>query len=164
METLVALSILTSAVVGPLTLAFYSIRSASVSQNQLTAFYLAQEALEYVKNHRDINALTGVDWLNGMAPTGSGNGLCRNDKGCTVDIPYNNIAVCPGGGCSKMRYSSDTGFYHQNTSLGIESPFTRIVNLAYVSAYEEKISVTISWLERTGTRSFTLEEDIFNWP
>jgi len=42
LETFVALSILTFVVIGPLTLASYSIRSASLSQNQLTAFYLAQ--------------------------------------------------------------------------------------------------------------------------
>ncbi len=165
LETLVALSILTFAVVGPLTLASYSISSASLSQNQLTAFYLAQEALEYVKNHRDTNVLTGVDWLRDLAPVGSGNSKCRKFEGCRVDIPYNTINECPNGGvCPKMRYSSDTGFYHQNTSFGVESPFTRAVKLANVSTYEEKISVTISWTERFGVKSFTLEENIFNWP
>jgi len=166
LETLVALSILTSAVAGPLTLAFYSIRSASVSQNQLTAFYLAQEALEYVKNRRDTNVLKGEsNWLKDLAPSGGGNGFCRNDKGCTVDIPYNSINQCPGGGdCPKMRYSSDTGLYHQNTSFGSESPFTRKIKLWYISAYEEKISITISWSEKFGAKSFTLEENIFNWP
>ncbi len=166
LETLVALSILTSAVVGPLTLAFYSIRSAGLSQNQLTAFYLAQEAIEYVKNQRDNNVLQSNNWLQGLAPAGSpGNGLCRNNKGCTVDIPYDNIQICPSKkNCPKMRYSSDTGFYHQNASLGVESPFDREINLDYISSYEEKISVTITWKERFGTRSFTLEENIFNWP
>ncbi len=166
LETLVALSILTSAVVGPLTLAFYSIRSASLSQNQLTAFYLAQEALEYIKNKRDNNVLQGFDWLKDLAPPGiPSNGLCRNNKGCTVDIPYNNVQICPSkNNCPKMSYSSDTGFYHQNTSFGVQSPFDREINLDFVSSYEEKVSVTISWSERFGARSFTLEENIFNWP
>jgi len=63
LETLAAVSVLTFAIVGPLTLAYYSIRSSSVSQNQLTAFYLAQEAIEYIKNLRDNNALTGkANW------------------------------------------------------------------------------------------------------
>ncbi len=165
LETLVALSILTSAVVGPLTLAFYSIRSAGLSQNQFTAFYLAQEALEYVKNQRDNNVLNGeANWLKDLAPSGGGSGLCRNSNGCTVDIPYNSIAICPSGNCPKMRYSSGTGLYHQNTSFGVESPFTRKIKLDFISSYEEKVSVTISWAERFGTRSFTLEENIFNWP
>ena len=165
LETFVALSILTFVVIGPLTLASYSIRSASLSQNQLTAFYLAQEAMEYVKNRRDINALNGnANWLKDLAPSGGGNGLCRNNKGCTVDIPYNDIQPCPDGGCPKMRYSSDTGFYHQNTSFGAESLFTRKIKLDNVSSYEEKVSITISWAEKFGARSFTLEENIFNWP
>jgi len=157
LETFVALSILTFVVIGPLTLASYSIRSASLSQNQLTAFYLAQEAMEYVKNQRDNNVLRGVDWLDKISP-------CENPKGCTVDIPYNDIQPCPDGGCPKMRYSSDTGFYHQNTSFGAESLFTRKIKLDNVSSYEEKVSITISWAEKFGARSFTLEENIFNWP
>jgi type II secretory pathway pseudopilin PulG len=166
LETLAAISVLTFAVIGPLTLAYYSIRSSSVSQNQLTAFYLAQEAIEYIKNLRDNNALQRKgNWLDGLAPSGGGNGLCRNDKGCTVDIPYNIINQCPGSGdCLKMRYSSDTGFYHQNTSFGIESPFTRKIKLDFVNSYEEKVSVTISWQEKFGFKSFKLEENIFNWP
>jgi len=160
----VALAVLTSAVVGPLTLAFYSIRSASISQNQLTAFYLAQEAIEYVKNIRDNNALNSrANWLESLAPSGSGSGICRSTDGCVVDVPYNTVSACSGT-CPIMRYSSDTGFYHQNVSFGVASAFRRQIKLVYVSTYEEKISVTISWTERTGTRSFTLEENIFNWP
>ncbi len=166
LETLASISVLAFVITGPLTLASYVIRSASISQNQFTAFYLAQEAIEYIKNLRDNNALTGkTNWLDGLAPSGSGNGLCRNDKGCTVDIPYNNIDQCPGSGdCPKMRYSSDTGFYHQNTSFGTESSFTRKIKLEYVRAYEEKITITLSWQEKFGSKSFTLEENILNWP
>ncbi len=162
LETLVALSVLTFAVVGPLTLAFYSIRSAGLSQNQLTAFYLAQEALEYVKNQRDNNILANPPSAGGWLDKIS---RCENPRGCTVDIPYNDIQTCPAAtGCLKLRYSGDTGFYHQNISFGAESLFTRIIKFVVVSSYEEKVSVTISWTERFGTKFFTLEENIFNWP
>ena len=43
-ETLVAVTILSAAVVGPMVLSIKNIGTASVSQDQLVAFYLGQEA------------------------------------------------------------------------------------------------------------------------
>jgi len=153
-ETLASISILTLAVIGPLTLASYAIRSASVSQNQLTTFYLAQEAMEYIKNRRDNNALADANWLSGMTN-------CRSANGCIIDIPNNNIQTCPSG-CPKLKYDSTTGFYSHQT--GSDTIFTRQIKFSQISGSEEKVSVTVSWQEIFGPKSFTLEENIFNWP
>jgi prepilin-type N-terminal cleavage/methylation domain-containing protein len=158
LETLVALSVLALAITGPLTLASYAIRSASYSQNQSTAFYLGQEALEYIKNRRDNNALAGAaEWLDGL-------GFCRGATGCVVDIPNNNIINCPANNpCPKINYDSATGFY--NYSTGSETPFIREVKLRdVVGGREAKVSVIITWQEKFGSRSFTIEENILNWP
>lgn len=157
LETLAALSVLTFAVIGPLTLASYAIRSASVSQNQLMTSYLAQEAMEYIKNKRDNIALAGAsDWLEGL-------GNCRGSRGCVIDIPNNNIINCGGGDCPKIKYDSTTGFY--NYSSGVETSFIREIKLSdVVAGREARITVTVSWQEIFGSKSFTLEENIFNWP
>lgn len=158
LETLAALSVLTLAITGPLALASYAIRSASYSQNQITAFYLAQEALEYMKNRRDNNALIGAaEWLDAL-------GFCRGTRGCVVDVPNNQIINCPASDpCPKIRYDSATGFY--NYSSGSETPFIVEVKLAdVVENREAKISVIVTWQEKFGSRSFTLEENILNWP
>jgi prepilin-type N-terminal cleavage/methylation domain-containing protein len=163
LETLTALSVLSLAVIGPLTLASYAIHLAGFSQNQIGAFYLAQEAMEYIKNRRDNNALTGEsNWLKDMAPSGSGSGLCRNPKGCIVDVPNNNVQSCSPSECPKIKYDAVTGFY--NYVSGTETTFIREVKLDYVSNYEEKISIIVSWQESFGQRSLTLEENIFDWP
>ncbi len=154
LETLAAVSVLTFAVTGPLSLAYFSIRSASISQNQFTAFFLAQEAMEYVKNKRDINAIIKTDWLNGMTN-------CRNSNGCTVDVPNNTIQNCSST-CPKLKYNSTSGFYNQQT--GSDTIFTRKIKFDQISSYEEKITVILSWQDRIGAKSFTLEENIFNWP
>jgi len=154
LETLAAVSVLTMAVTGPLSLAYFSIRSASVSQNQFTAFFLAQEAIEYVKNKRDINAILETDWLSGMTN-------CRSGNGCVVDVPNNNIQTCSSI-CPKLKYNAASGFYNQQT--GTDTIFTRKISFEQLSSYEEKISVIISWQDRIGAKSFTLEENIFNWP
>ncbi len=157
LETLASISVLTLAVIGPLALASYAIRSASISQNQLMTFYLAQEAMEYIKNKRDNIALAGLpDWLEGL-------GNCRGSRGCVIDIPNNNIINCGGGGCPKIKYDSATGFY--NYSSGAETSFIREIKLSdVVAGREAKITVTVSWQEIFGPKSFTLEENIFNWP
>lgn len=160
LETLAALSVLTFAIVGPLSLASYTIRSASLSQNQLTAFYLAQEAVEYIKNRRDVNALTDPtgNWLDGL-------GNCQGVKGCTIDVPNDDVNNCPGPPdtpCPKVKYESATGLYNQTT--GADTIFTREVRLSNIETYEAKIEVIISWEERGINKSFTLEENILDWP
>ncbi len=163
LETLASISVLSLAITGPLALASFTIRSAGLSQNQFTAFYLAQEAMEYVKNLRDNNAfLEKANWLDKLAPSGPGNGLCRNPKGCYIDITDGGIQPCSPSSCPKMKYDSATGLY--NYSSGPETSFIREVRLDYVSDYEEKISITVFWQERLILRSFVLEENIFNWP
>src|ERR1700733_2610236 len=56
-ETLVAITILLMAIAGPLTIAEKGLTEAVSSQDQLTASYLAQDLMEYVKNVRDDNLL-----------------------------------------------------------------------------------------------------------
>src|SRR3989338_10664612 len=65
-ETLVAVTILSAAVAGPMALSIKSIGSAAVSQDQLVAFYLGQEVMEYVRNVRDTNLIGGNNWLKGL--------------------------------------------------------------------------------------------------
>lgn len=156
LETIVAISVLSFAISGPLTLASYAIRLGGYSQNQITAFYLAEEAVEYVKNQRDNNVLSGANWLSGIS-------VCQSSGGCIIDVqnPSSAIQACSGT-CPRVKYDSSTGFYnHKN---GSDTVFTRQINLTWVSAYEEKVVITLSWQERLIPLSFTLEENILNWP
>jgi len=156
-ETMIAVTILIMIIIGPLSLATKSIELALVSQNQITAFYLAQEAIEYVKNVRDNNFLQSASWLNGLSP-------CWNSDGCYVDIPNNNLNACSAN-CPKIKY--DGGSYYYNYQVGQDTIFTRIVIIDKTipgNADEAKIKVTVSWPEKFGgQKSFTLQNNIFNW-
>lgn len=72
-ETLVAISILTIALTGPLAVIAQALKSSYFARDQITAYYLAQEAVEYIRNLRDINGLKGIDastaeeWLDNIA-------------------------------------------------------------------------------------------------
>ncbi len=161
LETLIAIAVLALAVIGPLTLASRSISAVSVSQNQIAAFYLGQEAIEYVRNKRDTNFLEGRDWLEGLSP-------CWNSNGCYVDIPNDNIGNvssyndCPD---KAMKYDDVNGRYY-NYDDGECTVFARTVKITRnVGDNQEEagIEVTITWQDKSRQKTLILEENIFDW-
>lgn len=157
-ETMIALSIITFAILGPISLAIYSIKVSTLAKNQVIASFLAQDAMEYIKNWRDNNYLNGKSWLNKLK------GSCANPLGCYVDtiLPWDNndaIKNCSGT-CPVLKYD---GFSY-NQSTGTDTIFTRkyIID-ENVPDQEAKVSITVSWVDRFGTHSFDLEDHIFNW-
>ncbi len=161
-ETLIALTVLLMIITGPLSLATKSISASVFSQNQITASYLAQEAVEYIINIRDNNSLQGNGWLDGL-------GLCiptpGNEKNCCVDVRNDNIKSYPGQ-CDYIKYDA-SGLYY-NYGIGESTIFKRIIKITKIniggSNDEARIEVTVQWQEKFGgTKSFTLQEDIFDW-
>lgn len=159
-ETLVAIAVLGMAIVGPLTLAIKSIGSAMISQNQITASYLAQEAIEYIRNHRDNNFLQGGGgWLDGLDS-------CLGGNTCYIDVfdTGNEIKGCTVS-CPKIKYDPDNKYY--TYKAGEETIFTRTVEITKITINEKedeaRIDVTVQWAEKYGSKSFTLQDDIFNW-
>src|SRR3990167_4310326 len=73
-ETLVAVMLLSVAVVAPMSLAARSLGSAYYARDQITAFYLAQEAIEALRSIRDSQILiiagssSGVPDIFGLIP------------------------------------------------------------------------------------------------
>lgn len=94
-ESLVAVSVLMIAVTGPLALAARGLSYSQYAKDQITAFYLASEAIEAVKNIRDANMIdpqddgngNKKDWL-GRALNGSGGfSKCDNiNNPCYFDV------------------------------------------------------------------------------
>jgi prepilin-type N-terminal cleavage/methylation domain-containing protein len=93
-ETLVAVTILSAAVAGPMVLSIKSIGSASVSQDQLVAFYLGQEVVEYVRNVRDTNLIKSNGWLDRLSDCKGANG----SAGCYIDVINDSITDCGTAG------------------------------------------------------------------
>jgi len=168
-ETLVAISVLLIAVVGPLTLATRSLFSALVARDQLTASYLAQDAVEYIRYKRDNNFLAGEPWLNGDLSD------CVAPKMCRVETERNQIKDCDedsGGVCKNLTYDEkeDTyGYRSVSTEEGEEvrpTTFNRTVTL-YPAVdnpnNEYIIDVTVSWHTGSFENSFTTKEHIYNW-
>ena len=160
-ETFVAISVLLLALVGPLTIASKGLTSSTIAKDQTTAFYLAQDAVEYIRNTRDRNNLNQNSWLADLGDCASG--------ACTIDSsdrrpPSEVVKSCPGGACPPLRLSESSGLYGYNASWP-ETIFTRTVSLTQISGDEVAISVTISWRAKglSSQKSFTIKENILNW-
>ena len=167
-ETMVAIGILLMALAGPMTIAARGVFAAGVARDQITAYFLGQEAMEYVRSVRDGNGLASLNtspqspsWLTGLSS-------CENTY-CYVDAKNATITVCGSthASCPALKLdTSDTNnpFYLHGGSYP-DSLFTRSVRLEPVSGTtdEENIIITVSW--RTGglSRSITLTEHLSNW-
>jgi len=184
-ETLVAISLLTIAIVAPMLLTVQSLSAGYYARDQITAFYLAQEAIETVHAIRDGQILQ-------IAQTSSGSsidifGPIPINQNFTLDARQqyssaNPPPVCTGtaGACAPLQ--TDGQFYgYPSAALG-DAPsawsvtsFTRTVRACYVQpnqpgactgavSDEMRVSVTVSW--QTGAyqqRSFTISENLYRW-
>lgn len=132
-ETMVAITIITLAIAGPLVIANSAIVAARISRDQLTASYLAQEGIEYVRAMRDDNYLAvyntpneGSAWSNFLSQLGTG----------TVSYPAPNLG---------------------------STPFTRTVQATMVTDKDEKVVSTVSWSYHGTPYSVTISNHLTPW-
>jgi len=179
---MVAITILTVAMAGPLFTANRAIIAAQTARDQLTASYLAQEGIEYVRALRD-NAylaayqaggsdISGGAWTNFL--TGSGvYSVARciptsesSSDYCTLD-PEMGIGTqsCNPSTCVPLGLVVDgqgRSLYRQGAG-GTPTPFTRMIRVTAVSPTEEKIVSTVSWLYHNTPYSVTVSDHLTPW-
>ena len=66
LETIIAIGIIITGIVGILILVEQSLRSIRVAENRIIASHMAQEAVEVVVNIRDTNWVSRVGWRTGI--------------------------------------------------------------------------------------------------
>lgn len=181
-EMIVAVAIVIFAILGPMAVAKKSLALAKYSKDQIVAYYLAEEAIEYVRYMTDKDILDKSeknDWLASL-------NLCANAggsdlKGCALDIKNSPQAQT----CSniddhrcKLYQENSSGavpypFYtHKNTGSNTATYFSRIVRVKEiltsssrnVGQEERLIEVEVVW--KAGNlpkRSITLRGFLLNW-
>ena len=164
-ETLVAIFILLISITGPLAVAQGGLKAAFIARDQTVAYYLAQDAIEFIKNKRDDNFINIRDWLDGLDN-------CLGSNICTVDttINDNNIKLCstesaePGCGqlntLNRISSSGKFGFTGESTK------FYRIINILEVEDDQEiQITVKVGWLTDNGVlKEVESRENLLRWP
>ncbi len=176
-ETLVAVAVLLLIIAAPLTLAERSLASSDAARQGIVAVYLAQEAIEFVRNLRDGNALADIAWLSSLDP-------CRDARGCGID-PTNpqgakQIALC-GDLNDSCRLWKNAGtalgqealkglFGHPQNRTGGENGWVKTEYLRKVfvveaaDGKEAKVTVTIDWTAGGfGARSLTVSTNLMRW-
>jgi prepilin-type N-terminal cleavage/methylation domain-containing protein len=166
-ESLVAISILSLSIAATFTAVQNSLQNSSIAKDQTTAFYLAQEAVEYIRNKRDENALYYINgasntWLTGISALAGD--PCYFGKVCRVDSPAATITYCgmDFDTCPVLNKDTNSGLFGY-TAGWTPTIFKREVKLREVVANREvEVTVRMSWTSRWGTKSFQITENIFN--
>jgi len=158
-ETLVAISVLLVSLAGPLSIAAQALQSAYHARNQITAFYLAQEAMEYVRAVRDQNYLAGNPWLTKLDGTGGGNCI---DASCAVDFPNFTHEVCSGV-CPFVVIGASSDLF--NLASGDPTIYRRTLEIDTLPGTDDEVSVTVrvEWRSNRLERSFEIHEQLFDW-
>ncbi len=166
-ETLVAITVIVTAIVGPLYAVQQSLNSSRSAREQLIASSLAQEGVEFVRSVRDGNYIRNTvtpgarTWLAGLDGSAGGVTSYANciTGDCVVDPTQNTVSrtVTP-------LYLSSAGLYNQ-AGNGSASLFTRTVRITAVSgsATEIILTVTVTWTIRGQARSVVINERLHNW-
>lgn len=174
-ETMVAVVILTLAIVSLLGLTSKSLFSARYAGNEMIANYLLQESVDYIRNQRDSIAFLGDDWQGFLNKFGyATGGACFTSDGCYFDINKSslNINYCnttPTLGttlrCPFLKYDEGaTGGSFYNYSVGLNSNFKRKISLSLNPAQDELyVVVTVEWLNGTLVRKRSLSASVLNW-
>ncbi|NTV22452.1 MAG: hypothetical protein HGB03_02680 [Candidatus Yonathbacteria bacterium] len=158
-ETLVAVSVLMLAVVGPLTIASKGLISAQFARDQIIAFHLAREATELIRNTRDTNMLPDIavpeNWLSGME-------ACMAPSVCRVDGLSTSFSSCPGGVCPHLK-KNNAGVYGYDSGW-TNTPFVRSISITeIVPGVEIAANVSVEWQTGFLNKEFTITEHFFNW-
>lgn len=166
-ESLVAISLLTVAIVAPMSLVTQSLSAAFYARDQVTAYNLAQEGIEALRTIRDGNVLAnalyseGRDLLDGIPI----------DSAFTIDARESTalsaISSCAGA-CPPLQTDGTLYGYESGWTT---TYFTRTLYAVYVGPASInggqdviRVSVTVTWRTSNGqTRSFTIYENMYRW-
>lgn len=182
METMVAIFILVLSITGPLVFSQTALRTSFVARDQMIAFYLAQDAIETIKNLRDQNLIDADYWLednSGFPLPGTCNlqseeecSLYKNPLIFNMDTTDNSITTasfdtCNNDSDSCPLYRNSDKQYTPESSGNDRTSFYRKIYLREIHPGQEaQIIVEVSWdtnAYQSGTRRIIVQENIFNW-
>lgn len=151
-ETMVALTIVLVAVVGPISLIANSLRNIYFARDKMVAVNLAQEGIEVVRQKRDSNLLAGAIWDEGIII-----------GGYIIDVGANQ-PIIPCSPCDQKVYlDSTTGLYRQGSGFNTATQFSRVVAISG-SGDERKVTSTVTWNTGNDAGTITAIEFLFNMP
>ncbi len=184
-ESLVAISILLLAVSGSFAAAQSSLQSSNFVKNRVTAYYLAQEGVEYIRHLRDNNGLkmingdTTVTWLEGViVPCAIV--VSPASVGCRIDATLEVAPITCNATCPNLNLNKITGQFTYNVISGdiINSGFNRVIKVEPIfhgsplpgsdntpnnPKIEVKVTSKVTWIQAGVTKTLDVSENLYNW-
>lgn len=183
-ETLVAISILLLSIIGPMEIAARGLFSAYYARDEITAYYLAQEGVEYVRNLRDTMYLedfkagtinSSAESLNGKWIEHPSLAECfppgdNPERACYIDVLTGAVTRCfdntGSDSCLRterlLKYNSETNEYSYRPVTGRNQPtkFWRIITITQHSNQqaEQEALITSRVVWNTGSLLGTQRE------
>jgi prepilin-type N-terminal cleavage/methylation domain-containing protein len=185
-EAIIAIFILSISVTSMLGLTASSFSSARYANNEITANYLLQEAIDSVRNSRDTIAFqeknNGGGWAAFLNRYGyPSNTKCFSTNGCVISIDRyspdsqdtsEEIKTCnqsnPSFGeirCPSLVYDEDGSsgsFYNQSSDTTL-SNFKRQVRMTVGDSDKVTVVATVEWKNGNSVKSRSLETVLLNW-
>ena len=182
LETLVAVFILTLALTGPIYIASLAIRSSVESRDNVSAYYLAEEAIEVIRNNRDTaslqNTVSTATWMTDL----TGDVFCTNAISAaaivscvmTRDVSTGAYAFeqCTSSGCPPLSFNANSRvIYGGNASNSTDSKFTREIyiqtapqdsSVTSLADREIEVVVVVTWVDRGRNKQLKLTERLHN--
>ncbi len=171
-ETLVAITILMISIGGPMVLVGNGINVSRFSRDQVTAFYIAQDAIEALRFVRDANRIARVtdttdtvqwSYLSSLADLGCIR-ACDIDSYKVYSGNFDGTGVQENWAGEKLKINLNGYFGHDST--GEDSKFQRQITIKPIENKDEvDILVTVSWDSGGvfGSRQFSVRESLFYW-
>ncbi|OHA93501.1 MAG: hypothetical protein A3E02_01275 [Candidatus Zambryskibacteria bacterium RIFCSPHIGHO2_12_FULL_38_34] len=171
LESIVAIAILSLSISGAFSAVQQSLSEYIITRDETRAFYLAQEAIEVIRNKRDNNQLNRIanpaspnTWLYGITQNASD--PCYFGRVCRVDAVFTppSLTYCNSsswGNCSYLKQNQSTFMYGYTT--GNTTTFKREVQIESITADEIAVIVRISWNKGPISKNFMIKTFLFNW-
>ncbi len=179
-EAMIAVTILVLSIAGPLFTANRALVAAEIARDELTASYLAQEGVEYVRAMRDDTYLSAYQaggsgasaaaWTDFLTGSSAGSVTPCRTAVCTLD-PARSMGAgsgfalepCPGGTCSPL-YLVNNIYTEQGGLSGAEvTPFTRTIQVSDISANEVRVVSQVSWTFHGSPYQITVTDHLTPW-
>ena len=176
-ETLVAIFILTIVLSVSMGIIQQTLIGSNLARDEIIAYNLAEEGIEYIRSIRDSNSLNGSNWLVLNSSTNPPSYLTDSNVcgggGCGVDAVNGDLSgdlnrgveACSGTSCQLHLESVPPYFYSYNVSDPL-SRFTRVITVKPVNnlilkdtVYEVVVTSTVSW----PGGSYSLSERLYDW-
>lgn len=162
LETIVAIGVIITAIVGTISLVAFTLRSTSSTLNRLIAQNLAWEGIEVAVNLRDTNFLQGSSFdtnLSGGADTTAIFTFDENSNVWLVDFSADSFADQ-----STVLYRQG-GLYRQAASApaGEATSFRRLIIIEQPAPEEIVVTSSVQWTERGDTFEVSSSRALINW-